>query len=242
MVVRIGSLFSGIAGFELGLERGLARCGIESRVEWQVEIDPFCRAVLAKHYPDTRRFDDVRSVGHAVLRPVDLVCGGFPCQDLSTANTRERERLDGSKSGLWREYRRILGELRPSLAVIENSGMAWRDWVPVVRRDLHELGYASLPLRVCSAGLGAPHDRDRVFVVADTDPQGERVRAVHAQVAELRTNAGRFTDAWRNPFAGPVRVDDGVPGELDEVRGYGNAVAVPCAELVGYALGRALTA
>ena len=98
---RIGSLFSGIGGLETGLERaGLGR------VVWQVEQDTYCRQVLAKHWPDVARFDDVRSVGAGKLERVDLICGGFPCQDLSVAGSGEG--LNGDRSGLWFEYARII--------------------------------------------------------------------------------------------------------------------------------------
>lgn len=100
MTLTIGSLFSGIGGLELGLEwAGLGP------VKWQVEQSGFCRRVLAKHWPNVRRFRDVREVGSAELTPVDLICGGFPCQDLSSAG--KGAGLAGRLSGLWWEFLRV---------------------------------------------------------------------------------------------------------------------------------------
>lgn len=112
--MRIGSLFSGIGGLELGLERA----GVGHTV-WQVEQDEYCRAVLARHWPDAQRFTDVRTVGSGNLAPVDVICGGFPCQDVS-ATGRRRGIIAGTRSGLWFEYSRILRELRPRYAIVEN--------------------------------------------------------------------------------------------------------------------------
>lgn len=118
-MLSIGSLFSGVGGLELGLERaGLGP------VRWQVEIDAFCRGVLAKHWPKADRLTDVRSVGAATLAHVDLICGGFPCQDLSCANTGGAG-LAGERSGLWWEYERIIDELRPRWVVVENPHHRW---------------------------------------------------------------------------------------------------------------------
>src|ERR1700678_1941479 len=108
-----GSLFSGIGGFDLGFERA----GIKN--VWQVEIDPYCQRVLAKQFPDAERFDDVRTVGRHNLKPVDIISGGFPCQDISTAGKRAGI-AEGTRSGLWSEYARIIGELRPRFVVVEN--------------------------------------------------------------------------------------------------------------------------
>ena len=105
--MRIGSLFSGIGGLELGLERA----GLGHTV-YQVEADPFCRAILAAHWPEAQRFDDVRTVG-AELPAVDLLCGGFPCQDVSSAG--KRAGLDGARSGLWHHFARIASETRPDI-------------------------------------------------------------------------------------------------------------------------------
>lgn len=85
---------------------------------WQVEIDPWCRRVLAKHWPDVRRWDDVRTWPQPDTEPVDLICGGFPCQDISNAG--KRKGITGERSGLWKEFARILGVVRPKYALIEN--------------------------------------------------------------------------------------------------------------------------
>lgn len=164
----IGSLFSGIGGLELGLERaGLGP------VAWQAEMDPFARGILARHWPEAHRYERVEDVG-ADAPHVDLICGGFPCQDISPAGRRAG--LDGPKSGLWAEFERVLSELRPRFAVIENNGHMWRTWVPVVRRRLAALGFESFPFRLAASEVGALHQRDRAFVVADAHEQGLRVQ------------------------------------------------------------------
>lgn len=156
----MGSLFSGIGGLELGLER--AGFG---PVAWQVECNPYARKVLAKHWPNVdRSVEDVRLGTAQSLSPVGLICGGFPCQDVSTAG--KGAGLTGARSGLWYEYLRILSELRPACAVIENVASGARRWLPHVRRDLHLLGYRTRALALSAFDIGAPHMRRRVFVLA----------------------------------------------------------------------------
>lgn len=159
MSLTIGSLFSGIGGFELGLEwAGLGP------VLWQVEIDAWCRSVLARHWPDVRRFADVRTVGREQLAPVDIVCGGFPCQDVSAAG--KRAGINGARSGLWREQARIVAEVRPRFVLVENvSALATRG-LDVVVSDLGRLGYRVEARIISAADVGAPHRRARLFVVA----------------------------------------------------------------------------
>src|SRR5688572_31531977 len=111
--LRVGSLFSAIGGLELGLELA----GVGEPV-WQVEQSAFCRAVLARHWPGVERYTDVRAVGAHNLALVDLICGGFPCQDVSSAGARRG--LAGSRSGLWFEYARIVRELGPEWIIVEN--------------------------------------------------------------------------------------------------------------------------
>lgn len=161
--VTIGSLFSGIGGLELGLEwAGLGP------VVFQCEIVPFCRAVLAKHWPNAVRFDDVtrpRDWPH-----VDLICGGFPCTDVSSAG--KRRGLGGERSGLWYYFARIVRQVRPRLVVVENVASGARRWLPYVRHQLHVLGYGTRALGIAASDCGAPHRRSRVFVVAHA--RGER--------------------------------------------------------------------
>ena len=173
--MKIGSLFSGIGGLELGLEQA----GV-GRVEWQVEFDPWCRTVLAKHWPNAdRSVEDVRNAGRSTLAPVDIICGGFPCQDVSSAG--KQAGLDGARSGLWYEYIRIVAELRPIGVVVENVASGKAKWLCEVRSGLQALGYRTRALEVAARDVGAPHLRRRVFVVALADGHGagcqfERVR------------------------------------------------------------------
>ena len=226
--LRIGSLFAGIGGLELGLEwAGLGA------VAWQVESDPWCRRVLARHWPHAERFADVRELRE--LPAVDLVCGGFPCQDVSSAHSRvTRGGLCGPSSGLWSEFRRVVDELRPAVAVVENveSGV-WR-WLDAVASDLVDLGYHAEALGVDSRDVGAPHARRRVFVVAYADSEGEPARAVYGALAGVRPHAIDLRP-WRHPLPGRLRVADGVPGRMDgrRVRALGNAVVPLCAYVVG---------
>jgi DNA (cytosine-5)-methyltransferase 1 len=182
--VTIGSLFSGIGGLELGLERaGLGP------VAWQVEIDPFCRLVLERHWPKTARFEDVRGVGAACLAPVDVICGGFPCQDVSAAG--KGAGLAGKRSGLWSEYRRIVSELRPEWVVVENVLGGATRWFDRVVCELEELGYGCLPIPLSAQDVGAPHLRRRVFIVANRRSQqrsleqGRRKRSHRSDSVQL---------------------------------------------------------
>jgi DNA (cytosine-5)-methyltransferase 1 len=129
--VTYGSLFSGIGGIDLGLDRA----GLECR--WQIEIDKTCREILEKHWPGVKRYDDIRAVTAADLEPVDLLCGGFPCQDLSQAG--KRAGIDGSRSGLWAEFARLIGELRPAIQANQTSSRPGRPGagVAAVLRDIH---------------------------------------------------------------------------------------------------------
>ncbi len=187
------SLFSGVGGFEQGFDRA----GIETVL--QAERDPWCLEVLARHWPQTERVDDVRSVhdprhgqdeSAGVARElidhggIDLVYGGFPCQDLSVAG--KRAGLGGERSGLWFEFRRVVSELRPRWVVVENvpglhSSAQGEDFT-VVATGLAELGYG-LAWRILDAQFfGVPQRRRRVYIVATRDPLG---RAGSERCAEI---------------------------------------------------------
>jgi DNA (cytosine-5)-methyltransferase 1 len=108
--VTFGSLFAGIGGMDLGLERAGMEC------KWQVEINPFCQKVLAKHWPNVRRYGDITAVEQ--LEYVDVIAGGFPCQDISYAGAGAG--IDGERSGLWSEMLRIIRIVRPRFVIVEN--------------------------------------------------------------------------------------------------------------------------
>jgi DNA (cytosine-5)-methyltransferase 1 len=201
--VNVGSLFSGIGGFDLGFERA------GMRVSWQVEQDPYCRAVLARHFPEAVRFEDVREVGAQNLCPVDLVCGGFPCQDLSPAG--KGAGIDGARSGLWAEFARIICELRPSYVVVENvpalltgKGKRWnRAPVGRVLGDLAEAGYDAEWACLSAREFGAPHLRRRVWIVAypgwDTEAGAAAERGRLARLADSEGESRRSRFRPRTP-------------------------------------------
>ena len=110
--ITFGSLFAGIGGIDLGFERAGMQC------KWQVEIDEYARKVLAKHWPKVRRHDDVRTWPQPDSERVDVITGGFPCQDVSAAG--KRIGIKGERSGLWFEMLRVVRELRPQIVVVEN--------------------------------------------------------------------------------------------------------------------------
>lgn len=186
-----GSLFTGIAGLDLGLEMA----GAVTSWAWQCEKDPYALAVLERHYPKVHRYTDVRDVDGRATR-VDLVCGGFPCQDVSTAGAWAG--LTGERSGLWWEFRRVVRQLRPRYVFIENVHGGWRRWLPVVRRTLWRIGYASMPLRVRACDVGAPHRRARCFLLAYAN-------------GEQRRDKSRWTGGQGRSEAA-VTSDHGAPG------------------------------
>ena len=159
MTMTIGSLFSGIGGLELGLEWA----GLGPTL-WQVEREPYAQTILARHWPDATRYDDVCTVGGKDLAHVDIMCGGFPCQDLSFAG--KGAGLAGARSGLWSEYVRIVREVRPRFVIVENVAALLGRGLGRVLGDLAESGYDAWWDCVPASACGAPHRRDRLFIVA----------------------------------------------------------------------------
>jgi DNA (cytosine-5)-methyltransferase 1 len=163
-----GSLFAGIGGFDLGFERAGMTC------KWQVENNEYAARVLAKHWPDVARYRDVRYfLGSKRWRrarsawSVDVICGGFPCQDISLAGRGGG--IDGEKSGLWVEYARIVRLLRPRFVVVENSPALTGRGLDRVLGDLASCGYDAEWDCLPAAAAGAPHLRDRIYIVGHAD-------------------------------------------------------------------------
>jgi DNA (cytosine-5)-methyltransferase 1 len=180
-----GSLFAGIGGMDLGLERA----GMECR--WQVEIDPFCRKVLAKHWPNVKRYEDIRTVNWGEVERVDLIAGGFPCQPFSSAGAR---RGTADARWLWPEFARAVRALRPRRVLVENVPglLAAAGGMGAVLGDLASSGYDTEWDCIPAAAVGAPHLRDRVWIVGYAHEDGEPVGAFDAEASGL---SGMVADA-----------------------------------------------
>ena len=241
--MRVLDLFSGIGGFSLGLER---TGGFETVAF--CEIDPFCRQVLARHWPEVRQYADIRRLTAKRLGAdgicVDVICGGFPCQDISVAGTGSG--IDGARSGLWREFSRLVGELRPGFVIVENVAALLDRGLDRVLGDLSALGYDAEWHAVSAAHIGAPHVRDRLWLVAY--PQREGLSRPLLEWSRLRITTGAASAKLgdRVVSCGPewpgcdghLPLGDGVSGGLARkvVKAYGNAVVPQIPEMIGRAI------
>jgi len=234
--VNVLDLFSGIGGFTLGLERA----GFQTAAF--CEIDPYCRKVLARHWPSVPIHDDIRKLdGTKYAGAVDIVCGGFPCQDISVGHVWTQARgLDGERSGLWFEYRRIIDEVRPRWAIIENVSALRSRGLDAVLGSLAEIGYDAEWHCIPASAAGAAHHRDRVWVVAH--PAGERVEGLwpegfqvpHALAHPFLPLRDRNGEWQVEPDV--CRVPDGVPDRAHRLKAVGNAVVPQIPELIGRAI------
>lgn len=161
-MLTIGSLFAGYGGLERGIQQGLAALGHRSCVVWQAEKDPYARAVLARHWPTVHRFEDVHDIDDRAQVP-NLIGGGFPCQDLSIAG--KRAGIDGARSGLWSEFVRVVRVLHPDIVFVENVPELLR-YLGRVLGPLAELGFDAEWDLFDAAAVGAPHRRERLFLLA----------------------------------------------------------------------------
>lgn len=247
--LKLLSLFSGIGGLELGLERS----GAFETVA-QCEINEFCRRVLAKHWPDVRRYEDVRTLTADVLRrdgiAVDAICGGFPCQNISVAGAAwgVNVGLDGDRSGLWYEYSRLIDELRPRAVIIENVKNLLGNGLDRVLGSLAALGYDAEWDVLPGPIVGIPQARERTWIVAY--PAGERMAGLLQGIGAGETGQGwpscpaDLFDVANSAFGGDDRfpqpllrgMDDRPANWVDRVGACGNAVIPQIPELIGRAI------
>jgi len=232
MTLTVGSLFSGIGGLDLGLERA------GMKVIWQSEIDPYATRVLAKHWPGVPNYGDITRIEWAdVVRP-DLICGGYPCQPFSLAGKRQGEE---DPRHLWPWVRHALRVLRPRYAIFENVRGHLSLGGTTVLSEIAALGYSAEWRIVSAASVGANHRRDRIFIVAyptgrdagKQEPYG--LGTVFGQAAELGKSGsdGRPHGSWWEVEPGMGRVANGIPHRLDRLKGLGNAVVPQVAEVIG---------
>ena len=248
--LKIGSLFSGIGGFELGFE-STGRF----QTAWQVECDPYANKVLAKHWPNVRRHDDVRTWPEKDTEPVDVLMGGFPCQDISTAGSKKG--LEGERSGLFFEIIRIAGILRPRFICLENvAALATsRGGLNRVIGHLTDAGYDCEWEIISAKSVGAWHQRRRMFIIATrnvADTSSQRCQETVVRLPEQGCEAGsevllpkdkrtRQTPPWQR-VSDPAsywqsepricRVVDGLPNRVDRVTVIGNAICPQVSRIV----------
>ena len=251
MSLTVGSLFAGIGGIDKGLED--AGC----QIIWQIEIDDWCRRILRKHWPEVPKHGNIREIDFHKLERPDILAGGFPCQSSSHAGKR-RGRDD--ERWLWPEFARAIRELRPRYVLVENvpgiltpirdrvsKRVIQRAPIDEVLGDLAASGYDAEWTSLSAEAIGAPHIRDRVWIVAYTHPSGRHQVATvfsahtqrNCQPPSTQKEAGYILSTedsgriWCFPDTGTLRVPDGLPHWVDRLGGLGNAVVPQCAEYIG---------
>jgi len=214
-----GSLFAGIGGIDLGLERA----GWTGR--WQVEWDPFCQHVLAHHWPDVPRYGDITTVDWSAVEPVDLIAGGFPCQPVSIAGKQAGQDDD---RWLWPEFVRAIRALRPRFVLVENvrNLLAVNDGGPFgeVLGDLAALGYDAEWDCIPAAAVGAPHLRDRIWVVGHRRELGSPERVSDPISDHLRVKRERIEAPERGDGASPQLGCNGSAGDVADATGRGHGL------------------
>ena len=240
--MKVGSLFSGVGGFDL------AASWMGWTTVWYSEIQPYRGAIMAHHFPTARALGDIEAIEWSTVEPVDLVCGGFPCQDISAAGSRRG--IAGARSGLWREFVRCLCALRPRFAVVENSPDLRVRGFDVVLGDLADLGFDAEWRVLSAADVGAHHRRRRLWITAtrrpdmadadggrretrgESEPQGvagqRGAESDRCRLDAIKLDPARWPRSWHVEPA-LVRVANGVPDAVDRVTALGNAVVPACA-------------
>ena len=202
------------------------------------EIDPACQNHLHKNWPGVPVFHDVKQITRRLICDhhhiqVDVICGGFPCQDISQAGLGAG--IDGERSGLWREFARIIGEIRPKYAIVENvAALTFRGLLRVLG-DIAALGLHAEWHCIQAADVGAKHIRDRVWIVILADPS--RLGLVQRGWQQFKADGDskrKIRERFDQPE--PIRVANGIPGRMDKIRALGNAVVPQIPEIIGRAI------
>ena len=231
-------LFSGIGGFALAAQRIWKE---NLNILGFCEIEPYAQKVLNKNFPGVPVYKDIKELNGNKFKDIDLITGGFPCQDISIAGYGKG--IEGDRSGLWSEMLRVISEIRPRFALIENvSAITFRGGTRVVS-DLAEIGYDTEWQTISAAYVGALHRRNRMWFVSypsdsrsehskhgegKTDP--EQTEMVRQCQRGLFGNKGEFREEIRSTEF--VRKSNGIPHRMDRIKGLGNAIVPQVAEII----------
>lgn len=235
--LKVLDLFSGIGGFSLGLERtgGFETVGF-------CEIDSYCQKVLKKHWPDVAIHDDINTLNVEDIYngKIDVITGGYPCQPFSVAGNRKGHKDDRH---LWPRMFEIIKQARPTWIICENVNGHITMGLDEVLHDLESEGYASKPFVIPACAIDAPHRRDRVWIVANTNRErlegSEEARDSCAEGKKADKQLAGFCESeWRSWPTEPriCRVANGVSDRMDRIRGLGNAVVPGVVSKIGQAI------
>jgi DNA (cytosine-5)-methyltransferase 1 len=250
--LRVLDLFAGIGMFSYGLEKTdlyktVAFC------EW----DQSCQKVLNKNYPDNHVFGDIKNLtyldggvlhddieGDTIFSEVDIITGGFPCQDISYAG--KGVGIEGERSGHWIHYKRLINEIKPKAAIIENVSALRTRGLDTVLQDLNEIGYDAEWHCIPASHLGAPHSRDRIWILAYSRSQRRSGLVTLDDLGEVGQWKWNGQEDLQQVYANPLgrshswpepllrRVDVSYPRRLDRLKQIGNTVYWPIVERLGY--------
>jgi len=209
-----------VGGIELGFER---TGGFETA--WFVECEPYAQAVLKKHWPNVPIYGDIRKIDFTTLPKVDILTGGFPCQDISNAG--KRKGITGERSGLWKEYLRAICEIRPKIVFVENVAALVNRGLNVVLRDLAEIGYDAEWHCLSAADVGAPHKRERIWIIAMENSECNGTNEGNWEENDCRKEKGKHSNFVVGTSARKGNVADsnskGLQGNNKKESGFGQS-------------------
>lgn len=228
--MNVGSLFSGIGGIELGFEAE----GFNT--VWCVEYDTYAQFILKKHFPKAIIYGDIKEVDFGAVPKVDILTGGFPCQDISNAG--KRVGITGSRSSLWKYYLKAIREIRPRYALIENVSALTHRGLDVVLADLAEIGYDAEWYNISASAVGAHHTRERLFIIAYSN-------SIRCMDTRIKINTKKTQQQTQRNDGIPLswatrsrvrRSDDGIPFASYRIKCLGNAVVPQVAQVFARAI------
>jgi DNA (cytosine-5)-methyltransferase 1 len=238
-------LFSGIGGFALGAQRA----GFHFDYHFNSDISEYANKVYAKRFPEAIQLGDITKIKTEDLPNGEwIITGGFPCQDISVAGNKKG--LNGKRSGLWFEMQRIVKDIRPEYCIIENVGRLTGNGLETILKFFDEIGYSVAWKNICAWEYGAPHRRERIYIIADSSSerfklwcgdweerliQKNKERSIAKGEQEWNGRKYRVSktfqvDDWKRITSDICGVDDGLPIEMDRLKCLGNSIVSKIAE------------